>query len=50
MKKIIVRNLGKLDYLKTLKVQESLWATRDKGTFQDTLLLVEHTPQVYHLL
>jgi len=47
MKRIIVRNLGKLDYVKTLKLQESLWAQRDTGTFKDTLLLVEHSPQVY---
>ena len=26
---------------------ESLWRSRDHGTFRDTLLLVEHDSQVY---
>lgn len=45
-KTIIVRNLGKMSYLNALKVQEELWATRSSN-FKDTLLIVEHVPQVY---
>jgi lipoate-protein ligase B len=36
-----------MNYAKALKIQESLWAARDGGKFEDTLLLVEHVPQVY---
>jgi len=49
MKTILVRNLGKLSYIKALQTQESLWALRDNGNFRDTLLLVEHVPEVYSL-
>ena len=47
----MVRHLGKMSYSQALKllykriVGECI--LRDQGNFKDTLLLVEHDPQVY---
>ncbi len=42
MKKIMVTDLGKMNYKKALKIQETLMSLRQKGKYEDTLLLVEH--------
>lgn len=42
--KINVVDLGKMDYMEALKIQEALMAERIAGKGVDTLLLVEHPP------
>jgi lipoyl(octanoyl) transferase len=42
MKKIWITDLGKMNYKKALKIQETLMFLRQKGELEDTLLLVEH--------
>jgi lipoate-protein ligase B len=45
---LLYRNLGRMEYLAALEVQETLVALKQRKTFADILLFVEH-PHVYTL-